>query len=104
MWWTRRSTLEIAIPFLIKARDPSLRAWKRMGLNVDLEDAKQSILAITSMESEREGEARRIICPVVEVFSSSPKDERKVHFACKIQWATQDAPARGGDQEEKGGP
>lgn len=41
-------SMEISIPFPIKARDPSYGSWKRMDPMVDLKTTKQSALAITS--------------------------------------------------------
>lgn len=52
-------SLEIATPLPDKSREPFLRTWNRMGHAIDLEDAKQSALAIASSEKEAPTLGRR---------------------------------------------
>lgn len=56
------SSLEVAVPASIKARDPFLQIQKRMGPMVNLEAIRQSALAITN-SGEEEGPTLRKRAP-----------------------------------------
>lgn len=52
-------SLEIAIPPVTKARDLFLQIWKKMSPTLNLETARQSVLAITSSEEHAQPLGRR---------------------------------------------